>query len=231
MADHSISYNGTNWYDNGIWRGPQGAQGPIGATGATGPQGATGATGATGPQGATGATGATGPQGIQGETGATGATGPEGPQGPQGIQGPTGPQGPQGDPGADGADGILINYFKGDGRTADYALTTSFFRVLTCEFPQLNYYSHQLIFNGQIYNNDNATFEVKFQYSTDGSVWNDFPGSTMNHGNTFTNRPTAVMHQWHDDTAREARFYAAAVRVTSVKSLVLRYSSFSVFRQ
>ncbi|AIK58853.1 collagen triple helix repeat family protein [Bacillus anthracis] len=92
--------------------GPQGAQGPAGATGATGPQGAqgpAGATGATGPQGIqgpAGATGATGPQGVQGPTGATGigVTGPTGPSG--GPAGATGPQGPQGNTGATGPQGI-----------------------------------------------------------------------------------------------------------------------------
>jgi hypothetical protein len=46
-----------------IEKGPQGAQGPTGATGAQGP---TGATGAQGPTGATGAQGPAGPQGIPG---------------------------------------------------------------------------------------------------------------------------------------------------------------------
>ncbi|KMQ34539.1 hypothetical protein TU53_10090, partial [Bacillus cereus] len=53
-------------------QGPQGIQGPAGATGAQGPQGI------QGPAGATGATGPQGPQGIQGPAGATGATGPAG---------------------------------------------------------------------------------------------------------------------------------------------------------
>lgn len=35
-VDHSISYDGTNWYDNGIWRGPQGIPGSPGAAGAPG---------------------------------------------------------------------------------------------------------------------------------------------------------------------------------------------------
>ncbi|PEZ54025.1 collagen-like protein, partial [Bacillus anthracis] len=85
--------------------GPQGVQGPAGATGATGPQGI---------QGPAGATGATGPQGIQGPTGATGigvtgptgpSGGPQGPTGPQGNTGATGPQGAQGPAGATGATG------------------------------------------------------------------------------------------------------------------------------
>ncbi|MGI2840616.1 Gly-Xaa-Xaa repeat protein, partial [Bacillus cytotoxicus] len=99
-------------------QGPQGIQGPTGATGPQGPQGIQGPTGATGPQGPqgiqgpTGATGPQGPQGIQGPTGATGPQGPQGiqgptgatgPQGPQGIQGPTGATGPQGPTGATGA--------------------------------------------------------------------------------------------------------------------------------
>ncbi|MGG1723817.1 Gly-Xaa-Xaa repeat protein, partial [Bacillus paranthracis] len=88
--------------------GPQGIQGPAGATGATGPQGIqgpAGATGATGPQGVqgpAGATGATGPQGAQGPAGATGATGPQGAQGPAGATGATGPQGVQGPTGPTG---------------------------------------------------------------------------------------------------------------------------------
>lgn len=49
--------------------GPQGPQGPKGATGPQGPKGDTGATGPQGPKGATG------PQGIQGPQGPTGATG------------------------------------------------------------------------------------------------------------------------------------------------------------
>ncbi|MCU5552780.1 Gly-Xaa-Xaa repeat protein, partial [Bacillus cereus] len=78
--------------------GPQGVQGPAGATGATG---ATGPQGVQGPAGATGATGATGPQGVQGPagaTGATGATGPQGVQGPAGATGATGATGPAGTP-------------------------------------------------------------------------------------------------------------------------------------
>jgi hypothetical protein len=39
---HSISYNGANWSDNGVWRGPTGSAGSTGATGATGPAGAAG---------------------------------------------------------------------------------------------------------------------------------------------------------------------------------------------
>lgn len=55
--------------------------------------------GNTGPQGPQGPTGATGPQGLQGPAGAKGPQGDRGPQGlpgPQGPQGATGPQGPQG---------------------------------------------------------------------------------------------------------------------------------------
>jgi hypothetical protein len=73
LVGHSIAWDGTTWRDNGIWRGPTGAQGP------EGPAGAIGATGATGATGAAGATGPQGPQGIQG------------PQGPQGIAGAAGP--------------------------------------------------------------------------------------------------------------------------------------------
>lgn len=66
MSGHSIAYNGTNWYDNGVWRGPQG---PIGLTG---------------------------PKGDQGDPGTPGAEGPAGPDGPQGPDGPEGPEGPEG---------------------------------------------------------------------------------------------------------------------------------------
>lgn len=41
---HSISYNGTTWSDNGVWRGPSGPTGSTGATGATGPAGPAGST-------------------------------------------------------------------------------------------------------------------------------------------------------------------------------------------
>lgn len=65
---------GNKWIQLGA-QGPQGIQGPAGATGANG---------AAGPQGPAGATGATGAQGPQGPTGATGANGAAGAQGPQG---------------------------------------------------------------------------------------------------------------------------------------------------
>lgn len=39
---HSISYNGTVWSDNGVWRGPTGSAGATGATGATGAAGTPG---------------------------------------------------------------------------------------------------------------------------------------------------------------------------------------------
>src|ERR1700733_12191624 len=65
--------------------GPQGPQGPAGATGPAGP------TGATGSQGPAGPTGATGSQGPAGPTGATGSQGPAGPTGATGSQGPAGP--------------------------------------------------------------------------------------------------------------------------------------------
>lgn len=64
--------------DLGEVRGPQGLQGPLGATG---------------PQG---------PQGLQGERGEVGPQGPRGEAGPPGSKGDTGPQGPKGDTGADG---------------------------------------------------------------------------------------------------------------------------------
>jgi hypothetical protein len=54
MSNHSIAYDGTNWFDNGVWRGPAGATGPAGPAGPTGPAG---------------------PQGIQGVQGLTGADG------------------------------------------------------------------------------------------------------------------------------------------------------------
>jgi len=96
------------WYFNGtIWVqaiGPQGIQGPIGATGAAGADGAIGATGPQGIPGVTGATGVAGSQGIQGDTG---PTGPAGIQGIQGITGPAGAQGTQGVTGPTGADGAL----------------------------------------------------------------------------------------------------------------------------
>ncbi len=70
--------------------GPQGPQGPAGATGPQGAKGDTGATGSQGPAGPTGPQGATGATGSQGPIGNTGA------QGPQGNTGATGPQGPAG---------------------------------------------------------------------------------------------------------------------------------------
>jgi len=65
--------------------GPQGLQGPAGATGLTGLKGL---------QGPAGTTGLTGPQGLQGPAGTTGLTGPQGLQGPAGATGLTGPVGP-----------------------------------------------------------------------------------------------------------------------------------------
>lgn len=70
MATHSILYDGTDWFDNGVWRGPVGPAGP------QGPQGNTGSPGVTGPQGPTGPAGSTGP---------AGPTGPQGPAGSDGI--------------------------------------------------------------------------------------------------------------------------------------------------
>jgi hypothetical protein len=62
------SYNGTRWnlVANKGDPGPQGVQGPIGATGPQGAQGWTGPQGAQGPQGWTGAQGPQGPQGPAG---------------------------------------------------------------------------------------------------------------------------------------------------------------------
>lgn len=48
---HLWVWDGTVWVDQGGFRGPEGAAGPIGSTGATGPAGADGAVGATGPMG------------------------------------------------------------------------------------------------------------------------------------------------------------------------------------
>lgn len=67
--------------------GPQGADGPQGATGASGPAGVNGATGPAG------INGATGPIGITGATGVIGPTGVAGPTGPVGVTGATGPSG------------------------------------------------------------------------------------------------------------------------------------------
>lgn len=69
MANHSILYDGTNWFDNGVWRGPAGPAGPQGS------QGNTGTTGPTGPQGPVGPAGSTGPAGPQGPQGSAGANG------------------------------------------------------------------------------------------------------------------------------------------------------------
>ncbi|HNW70905.1 MAG TPA: hypothetical protein PKI01_10915 [Bacteroidales bacterium] len=109
------------WYFNGtIWVqaiGPQGIQGPVGATGAAGAQGPVGATGAAGAQGPVGATGAQGLQGIQGPVGATGAAGAQGPvgaTGAAGTQGPVGATGPAGPVGCTTANMVI----KSDGAAA-----------------------------------------------------------------------------------------------------------------
>lgn len=84
MSGNSITYDGTNWYNNGRW---------LGATGATGAQGPTGPAGAVGPTGATGATGAVGPigpKGDQGDVGPAGAKGDKGDKGDTGVAGSTG---------------------------------------------------------------------------------------------------------------------------------------------
>lgn len=73
--------------------GPIGADGPQGLPGVPGPAGAIGPQGPQGPAGIAGATGAAGPQGLQGPPGPAGAIGPEGPQGPVGPAGAIGPQG------------------------------------------------------------------------------------------------------------------------------------------
>jgi hypothetical protein len=70
LSDGSLmSWNGTNWFDAGDIKGPQGDQGPQG------------------------------PQGIQGEQGIQGIQGVQGMQGIQGVKGDTGAQGPTGLPG------------------------------------------------------------------------------------------------------------------------------------
>jgi len=83
MSKHVVMYNGTTWFDWGIF---------IGGTGGTGAQGLTGATGATGDTGSTGDIGET----LTGGTGATGATGATGDIGPAGATGGTGDIGPAG---------------------------------------------------------------------------------------------------------------------------------------
>lgn len=128
-----FAFDGSNWINLGVQRGPQGD---------TGPQGLQGDVGPTGPKGDTGATGPTGPQGPKGDQGAgikplgtkaseadLPATGTEGDGwiigtdlwvwsvtdndwinvggfvGPTGPAGPTGPQGPQGTQGIQGVKG------------------------------------------------------------------------------------------------------------------------------
>jgi len=39
LKDHAIQWDGTDWFDNGIWRGPKGDKGDTGAVGPQGPQG------------------------------------------------------------------------------------------------------------------------------------------------------------------------------------------------
>ena len=75
QAGHSIVYDGTDWYDNGIWRGPQGVVGATGADGAPGDPGAPGAKGDDGDKGADGAPGTVGPVGPPGDQGETGISG------------------------------------------------------------------------------------------------------------------------------------------------------------
>ena len=124
MTGHSISYDGTDWHDNGIWRGPTGVPGPTGPVGNTGPQGIQGDTGSIGATGLTGPTGSQGPigdPGVQGDPGAVGPEGPLGPQGPQGAQGystlsgiiPPTTQGVNGDTYVDTVTGLT--YIKSEG--------------------------------------------------------------------------------------------------------------------
>jgi len=92
-------------------RGPQGAQGPMGAPGIAGPVGPRGPVGPAGPAGAKGDAGPqgpkgdTGPQGSKGDAGPQGSKGDTGPQGPKGDAGPQGPIGPTGSQGPVGPAG------------------------------------------------------------------------------------------------------------------------------
>lgn len=113
MTHHIVMYDGTSWYDWGLFIGDTGATGAPGGTGGTGGIGGTGdvgptltgGTGAPGTAGATGGTGAQGPEGIQGTAGATGGTGAQGTQGSVGSTGGTGGIGIQGTVGATGGTG------------------------------------------------------------------------------------------------------------------------------
>lgn len=67
---HAWSWDGAQWIDMGLARGPQGERGLTGDTGATG---ATGAKGDTGNAGSQGIQGIQGLQGVKGDTGDTGA--------------------------------------------------------------------------------------------------------------------------------------------------------------
>ena len=83
MSQHIIMYDGTSWFDWGLFIGGTGGTGPVGGTGEQGGTGATGPAGdpgaaTTGGTGATGDTGATGNIGIPGPTGGTGSTGDTG---------------------------------------------------------------------------------------------------------------------------------------------------------
>lgn len=128
-----FAFDGSNWINLGVQRGPQGDTGPQGLQGDVGPQG---------PQGDVGPAGPTGPQGPKGDQGAgikplgtkaseadLPATGTEGDGwiigsdlwvwsvtdndwinvggfvGPTGPAGPTGPEGPQGSQGIQGVKG------------------------------------------------------------------------------------------------------------------------------
>ena len=89
MSKHIIMYDGSNWYDWGLFIGGTGATGPAGSTGPAGGTGGTGPVGAPG-ESATGGTGATGAQGPAGDAGTTGGTGGTGATGSTGAQGPAG---------------------------------------------------------------------------------------------------------------------------------------------
>lgn len=86
VSRHILMYDGSSWYDWGLFIGDTGATGATGGIGATGGTGNTGAVGDV----ITGGTGGTGSIGINGETGATGGTGATGEIGLTGGTGATG---------------------------------------------------------------------------------------------------------------------------------------------
>ena len=77
LTNHIVVFNGTNWYDHGLFTsiaGPQGIQGVKGVKGDTGDTGI-GIQGPQGQQGVAGPQGDIGPQGIQGSQGSVGSRG------------------------------------------------------------------------------------------------------------------------------------------------------------